>query len=319
MQVPLGASAAAFATKSYHVCAALADRTARCWGMNDGGQIGDGLGGNRLGPATVAGLADVVEVGVGRSFSCARLSTGDVTCWGANTAGQLGDNSMTPETTPSTTVQGLTAQPLAIFVGASHACALLPGGTGMCWGSNLYRQLGDGTTTDHPTAIAMPLANLVQIAPSGYSVTPFVGGATCVLRTDKTVWCWGSNDFGQLGTGATSATPTSTPAKAANLTDAVELVAGRYHACARRANGAVACWGRNDFGQVGDGTYSVRAAPVDVPLPRPAIHLGAGGFHSCALLDDYSIRCWGNNGYGQLGDGSQSTSATPVASQMLCQ
>ncbi len=317
-KVPLAGMTTSAATKSYHGCARLVDGTVQCWGMNDGMQIGDGVAGTHYSPATVSGLSNVVEVGVGRMFSCARRSTGDVTCWGANTSGQLGDGTNVPKSTPSTTVTGLVAAPLAIYVGSSHACAVLPGGVGQCWGSNVYRQLGDGTTTDQNAAISMPVTQVVQVAPSGYTVGVYSGGATCALKSDGTVWCWGSNDFGQLGNGNTSTTPTSTPGQVTGLIDAVELVAGRYHLCARRSSGAVACWGRSDAGQIGDGTYNVRSAPFTVPLPRPAIHVGAGGFHTCALLDDYSIHCWGYNTSGQLGDGTFTTRTAPVASQTLC-
>jgi alpha-tubulin suppressor-like RCC1 family protein len=319
LQVPLGGMTTSVASKSYHACARIADGTVQCWGMNDAMQIGDGATGTHFSAANVAGLGDVVEVGVGRSYGCARRSAGDITCWGANTSGQLGDGTVVAKSTPSTTVTGLTATPIALYVASSHACALFPGGVGRCWGSNVFRQLGDGTTTDRSAAVAMPVTQIAQIAPSGYTVGQYSGGATCALRTDGSVWCWGSNDFGQLGTGNTTTTPTSTAVQVAGLTGVVELVAGRYHACARRQDGGVACWGRNDGGQIGDGTYNNRPAPFAVPLPRPALHVAAGGYHTCALLDDYALYCWGYNSTGQIGDGSFLTRTSPVASHTLCQ
>ncbi len=317
--VPLLGMATSVVTKSYHACARIADGTAECWGLNDGMQVGDGGNGTRYSSATVVGLNNVVEVGVGRMFSCARRSSGDVTCWGANASSQLGDGTTAAKATPSTTVTGLTAAPISIAVASSHACALLPGGVGQCWGSNTFRQLGDGTTTDRSSAIAMPLTQIAQIVPSGYSVGGNTGSATCVLRTDGTVWCWGSNDFGQLGNGTTSTTPTGTPGQVAGLTGVVELVAGRYHACARQQSGAVACWGRNEDGQLGDGTYNTRSSPSPVSLPRPALQVAAGGYHTCALLDNFAVYCWGYNTSGQLGDGSLVTRTSPVASTTLCQ
>lgn len=319
LQVTLGMTATSFATKSYHACAGLQDGSVKCWGLNDSNQIGDGIVGNRLTPATVANLAQVTQVAVGRAHSCALRTSGAVTCWGSNTSGQLGDGGYTPKTTPTSTVGGLSSVPLSITLASSHACALLASGEGQCWGDNAYRQLGDGSNIDRTSATAMPVASIQQIAPSGYSVTPYTGGATCALATTGTVTCWGSNDFGQLGNGTTSTMPTSTPVQVQNLTDAVELVAGRYHVCARRAGGAVVCWGRNDFGQIGDGTNNTRSSPSAVTLPRPAVHVGTGGWHTCALLDDSSLYCWGANSAGQLGDGSTTGRTMPVASQTICQ
>ncbi len=319
LQVQLGAAATSFASKSYHACAGLSNGTVKCWGINDANQIGDGLAGNRSSPATVVGLTDVAQVAVGRSHSCARKTNGAVTCWGSNTSGQLGDGTFVFKTTPTTTVMGLTASPVTLALASSHGCALLPGGVGQCWGANSFRQLGDGTTTDRSTATTMPVSDIAQIAPSGYSVPPYTGGSTCVLTTADTVSCWGSNDFGQLGNGNTSTTTTSTPVLVANLTNAAEIVSGRYHVCVRERTGTVACWGRNEYGQIGDGTNNTRTSPFTVPLPRPAVHIGAGGYHTCALLDDDSLYCWGANGAGQLGDGSTTSRTAPVASQSVCQ
>jgi alpha-tubulin suppressor-like RCC1 family protein len=319
IQVPLGAAAPTAASRFFHACAGLADGTARCWGQNDRAQIGDGTTTPRPSPTVVSGLADVMEIGAARTFNCARRADTTITCWGENLVGQLGDGSFTSQPTPTTTVTGLPHPPTAMFLGASHGCARLSDATGWCWGANAYGRLGDGTTTDRNAPVLLPITNVAQIAPGGYSLGgPIVGAQTCVLRTDHTVWCWGSNEFGQLGNGAMSA-PVSTPAQVSGVTDAVELVMGRYHVCARRTAGAVACWGRNEAGELGDGTTTDRPAPVAVALPRPAIHIGAGGYHTCALLDDNSISCWGNNASGQLGDGSTMTSPDPVVSTNLCQ
>ncbi|MGE0404651.1 MAG: RCC1 domain-containing protein [Kofleriaceae bacterium] len=244
---------------------------------------------------------------------------GTVTCWGSSSSGQLGDGTFVPKTTPTTMVMGLVASPTTIALASSHGCALMPGGIGQCWGDNAHRQLGDGTTMDRSTATNVPVGDIAQLAPSGYSVSPYTGGSTCVLTTADTVSCWGSNDFGQLGNGNTSTTTTSTPVQVSNLTDAAEIVAGRYHVCVRRRNGEVSCWGRNDFGQIGDGTNNTRTSPYTVELPRPAVHIGAGGWHTCALLDDDSLSCWGANSSGQLGDGSTTTRTRPVTSPTTCQ
>jgi len=314
--VPLGAAVRSAASRFFHTCAVLDDGTARCWGLNDRAQLGDGTAAIRANPTVVSGLSDVVQIATARSFSCARRAD-DVTCWGENTVGQLGDGTITNQPIPTTSVE-LATSPATIVLGSSHACARFSDGTGACWGSNAFGQLGDGTILNHFTPVPLPVTGVVQIATGGYSVGgPAVGAQTCALRTDGAIRCWGSNEFGQLGIGTISG-PVLTPMNVLGMTDAVELVMGRYHVCARQADGDVFCWGRNEYGQIGDGTLAARNAPYPVPLPRPAVHVAAGGYHSCALLDDDQVFCWGNNTSGQLGDGTRTTRTTPTSSQ-LCQ
>jgi alpha-tubulin suppressor-like RCC1 family protein len=314
VQVALGGPVASAANRFNHTCAAMPDGSARCWGQNDRGQLGDATFTSNATPLQVMNLASVVEIGVARSFTCARRSDGSITCWGDNASGQLGDGTVNPRTVPASTVTGLFAPPDTLALGASHGCAHLANGNGACWGVNTYGQLGDGTMMNRPQATAMPVTMVREIAASGYQ-TSVAGGQTCALRMNGTIACWGSNDFGQLGNGQMSPTPSTAAVEVAGITGAVELVAGRYHACARHGAGLVSCWGHNDGGQIGDGTIGTdRPTPVAVTLARPAIHIAAGGYHTCALLDDDSVYCWGYNAAGQLGDGSQTTRTSPVAS-----
>lgn len=317
-QVDLGMRARSAASRFFHTCAALDDGTARCWGQNDNQQIGDGTSTNQNLPIQVVGLTAAVEIAVARSFSCARRTDASISCWGAGTSGALGDGSFTSQATPVSTVIGLPTTPVRLALGAGHGCALLADKTGWCWGANVYGQLGDGTTTDRNQPVAMPVSGLAQIAAGGYSVGGGIAGAqTCGLKTDRTVWCWGSNEFGQLGNDTTAAS--LAPVQVAGLTDAVELVMGRFHVCARRAAGEVVCWGRNESGEIGDGTTTDRARPTPVVLPGPAVQIDGGGYHTCALLADGGLSCWGKNGSRQLGDGGTSDQPTPVMSAPVCQ
>jgi alpha-tubulin suppressor-like RCC1 family protein len=313
-QVSLGGPVVSAASRFNHTCAVMPDGSARCWGQNDRGQLGDATYNSTATPLTPMSLANVVEIGVARSFTCARRSNSSITCWGDNASGQLGDGTVTPRVVPATSVTGLFAPPDALALGASHGCAHLSNGNGACWGVNTYGQLGDGTMMNRPQATAMPVTQVRQIAASGYQ-TSVAGGQTCALRMNGTIACWGSNDFGQLGNGQTSMTPSTAAVEVVGITGAVELVAGRYHACARHGAGVVSCWGHNDAGQIGDSSQGTdRPVPVAVTLARPAVQIAAGGYHTCALLDDDSVYCWGNNASGQLGDGSETTRTAPVLS-----
>ena len=94
---------------------------------------------------------------------------------------------------------------------------------------------------------------------------------------------------------------------------AVLAVAAGRHTCALLSGGAIKCWGKNNFGQLGDGTTTSNSStPVDVSGITTATSIGVGGFHTCALLSDGEIKCWGHNNFGQLGDGTTTGSITPV-------
>jgi alpha-tubulin suppressor-like RCC1 family protein len=317
MQVAVGA-VTAMAGRSYHACIATADGAARCWGENAAGQLGDGSTTDRRSPVQVMDLANVVELAAARAFTCARRQNGSVTCWGSNSSGQLGDNTTDDRTTPATTVMGLPAAPIALAAGSSHACALFAGGTGACWGSNVYGQLGDGTQDNRRTAVTMPVNAIKQIAAGGYSTNEGAGGQTCTLHLQGTVSCWGSNNFGQLGIGTTSSTPSLSPVTVSGITDGVELTMGRYHVCVRHGvgGGTVSCWGRNANGQLGDGSATDRVVPTVVALPGPAVHVVGGGFHTCAVLADDSVYCWGLGSSGQLGTGNTTSQRSPTPSNL---
>ena len=93
---------------------------------------------------------------------------------------------------------------------------------------------------------------------------------------------------------------------------AVEISAGERHTCARLRSGQVRCWGRNEFGQLGDGSTLDKSTPVAVAGVTDAVEIAAGGGHSCARLSTGELTCWGFNRSGQLGDGTTMDSATPV-------
>jgi len=134
----------------------------------------------------------------------------------------------------------------------------------------------------------------------------------CALATDKTIWCWGANEAGQLGRGNAS-TQEATPARVQGITNATQVSAGGAHTCARLStNGVVKCWGSNSYGQLGDNSQTARLQPVSVSGLNGVAEIGAGEDFTCARLLVGGVRCWGRNNVGQLGDDSQITRLTPV-------
>lgn len=162
---------------------------------------------------------------------------------------------------------------------------------------------------------------LLAIVPAGASAAapdlsapPSQGlgaGAThaCGAKTDGSVWCWGSNFFGEIGRAGDEA---PTPEPVSGVSGVTEVVTGAAHTCALVQGGTVKCWGQNVVGQLGLGTSTTREFPTTVPGLTDVKALSAGVFHTCAVKFDGTVWCWGYNDAGQLGDGTKDLSETPV-------
>lgn len=314
----------------FHTCVRFRSGDVRCWGANHDGELG--LGHKRtIGDLEPAKFAPLVEVGGkviqiesagdrGASFNCALFEEGDVRCWGSNHFGQLGYGNTTsigdktlPKDAPFVSLGGPVKQ-LAVgaMLYASHACALLETGDVRCWGNNRYGQLGYGHTRhigneQVPTSVGVVSlgAKAVQITTGKFH--------TCALLEGGNVRCWGSNQYGQLGSGSAGnigddEIPSSVPVVSLGE-PALQISAGRAHTCALFEGGRVSCWGWNSNGQLGYG-HADSIGLTDTPssagyvdVGEPVQHISAGGLHTCALLENGNARCWGDNKFGQLGYG----------------
>jgi alpha-tubulin suppressor-like RCC1 family protein len=203
-------------------------------------------------------------------------------------------------------VSGLSSGVQAIDAGESHTCALTTAGAVRCWGYNYYGQLGDGTTTNRWTPIA------VSDLSSGVVAIAAGDAQTCALTVAGAVKCWGANYSGQLGDGTTI--NRYTPETVSGLSSGVQSIAtGRQHTCALTTVGAMQCWGYNDYGQLGDGTNTTRYTPVAVSgLSSGVVAIAAGLYHTCAVTTVGAAQCWGYNTSGQLGDGTGTNRYTPT-------
>lgn len=213
-------------------------------------------------------LAKTTTVVSGEVHSCA-LSDGKVQCWGATASGELGRpglgaselNAQIVVTDPAalTPLDGVTA---IANDGAKHTCALRQNGV-VCWGLNDVGQLG-------ADPVALPLRSFAGAPVTGTAGALAIGVAervSCAVRNDSTVACWGA-DLAALGDGGTGSSFLPLPVKGAGgiglLSNVVAIAPGARHACATKKDGTVWCWGKNDRGQLGDGTKVDSAYPVKV-------------------------------------------------------
>jgi len=282
-------------------CALLAGGTVECWGDNEQGELGIGTTTNTPTPAAVTNLTGVTAIAAGAAHTCALLSGGTVQCWGYNQEGELGNGtSISPFVTPAA-VSNLTGV-TAIAAGAQHTCALLSIGTVDCWGVAYDGRLG--TLDDRRPPLLYGLSWTPVSVSNLTGVTALSAGYshTCALLMDRTVQCWGNNDYGQLGNGTTN--HSTTPVSVSNLSGVTAIASGRYHACAVVSGGAVECWGANDYGQLGNGTMTATTSPVAASKLSGAAGIAAGRGDSCAVLLDGTVECWGYNQDGELGNGT---------------
>lgn len=244
----------------------------------------------------------VAQVEAGGSHSCALRNPG-VLCWGANASGKLGNGGGSDRNMP-VMVLSLTGA-VAVSAGGGHTCALRTGAVVSCWGRNMAGELGTGTSgADSGSPVAVAGLTEADSVSAGNNFT-------CVRRVGSDVMCWGSNFYGQLGAGSAAAS-SATPVAVNSLSDAEGVSAGLSHACAVRTSGEVACWGRNNFQQLGDTTSTNSNVPVAVADIADAVEVSAGGQHSCARQTSGAVSCWGSNARGQLGDGTMAMSGRPV-------
>jgi alpha-tubulin suppressor-like RCC1 family protein len=234
---------------------------------------------------------------MGDTSACALLANGSIQCWGYNGEGQLGNNSTVNSSIPVTVSGITTATAIAMgsnAIGVSSSCALLEGGSVVCWGYNGDNELGNGTAVD----------SWVPVPVSGISNATAIS-TSCAVLAGGTVKCWGNNNYGELGSGSTAA-GSSVPVTVSGITTAV-AVSSDLTACAILSGGTIKCWGDNSNGTFGNNTSTSSNVPVSAASGiTNATQISVGVYGACARLTGGSVKCWGDADY--LGNGTASNS-----------
>jgi alpha-tubulin suppressor-like RCC1 family protein len=323
---PPGVERATLASGSSFTCASRGDATVACWGTNGDGDLGSPTAGPVKMPTSVSGLAHVASLFGNWEQTFVVLSDGSVSSWGDNDFGALGighpvtNSACGPtecELSPTATVIGSQA---ILAIGMTHGCTVGPAHVVECWGDNTYGQVGEAPSTaetcrfeglDYP----YPCRRSPQPVPGLTDVVDVSAGwyFSCAVRADGSVWCWGDDQNGQLGSSTSGLTTChgpnnhaciASPVQVVGVTNATRVLASWGFACALLADGSVSCWGQNDFGQLGNGSTS--AIPATSPTPvaglARATSLSRGtAAHACAVIDDGSVACWGHSSFGEGG------------------
>jgi alpha-tubulin suppressor-like RCC1 family protein len=254
-----------------HVCAVTSEATASCFGGGYGGQLGEGVSQEEQDSdesVVVPGVSGVVRVVTGKNFSCALTEGGEAWCWGLAEAGQLGIG----DDAPLCEVAGSTEVPCSfaparveasgsytdLAAGLYHACGLLTSGQVECWGDDVAAQLGlDDGAAETCTWVAegpgteRACARTPAVISGGITFASIDGGFfhTCGISADADAYCWGSNSFGQIGSGGTQ--PGAGPELVAGEHKWAAIAAGQVHTCGITTSGAAYCWGDGTWGQLG--------------------------------------------------------------------
>jgi alpha-tubulin suppressor-like RCC1 family protein len=231
------------------------------------------------------------HIGTGDLGACGVTTDNRAFCWG---------NSVTRPTAVATGLRFLEVRP-----GLQFTCGLTTGARIFCWGSNTRGQLGNGSTVE---SSAVP----VEVKGNRRWRLLRVGqNHSCANTTSGVTFCWGGNNFGQLGDGTT--TDRRAPARVSGGLELVRVSAGAAHTCGVTASHQAYCWGFNNHGQLGDGTSNQHLVPNAVKGGLAFAVIAANGTQSCGVTTGHAAYCWGTGSNGVLGYGGTDRRGRPVA------
>ena len=303
--------------------ALLPDGSVQGWGINYQNQVGPDSGEQCAylsvcvrSPRTIQGFSKIRQIAAGDAVSAGLKVDGTVWSLGWNIFGQLGDGTTNGSARP-VRASGLTAV-TAIAVGDDHTLALRADGTVWSWGWNSEGQLGRETTTTCGPQVQPCGIVPRKVSGLGKAVAIAAGQQfSLALLADGTVWGWGYNGLGQLGTTAGTCPDGQPCVRTPHQIDGIDSVAaiatGIFHVVALKRDGSVWTWGFNYYGQLGTGSTAYSSPTPTRVDGLPAIRsVGSGRTFSFALAVTGETFAWGNNSSGEFGNGTTTSSSIPV-------
>jgi alpha-tubulin suppressor-like RCC1 family protein len=314
-------------------CALTAAGEAWCWGGNRAGELGDGSTTDRAVPGRVAGGYTFASLDVGTYNACGVTTTGVAVCWGPG--GRFGVDIGGLGTPAPSTCPGYfgAAWPCAtapvpvsggytfaqVTAGLFGGCGLVANGQPLCWGWNIFLQLGNGTNVDAP--VPTPVATNVALASISRGAAH-----TCGLDAVGSAYCWGGAAFnwGQLGDGTLNPAPVPRPVALGFALRSIRPSKGNnifVFTCGVTTGDIALCWGANDHGQLGaaaplacnsGGPFSCSALPLQVSGGLAFQDVSTGSALACGVTKSNQGYCWGWNFWGQIGNGTTTDALAPA-------
>lgn len=260
----------------YHTAAIKDDGSLWLWGYNADGELGANDRTNRSSMIqTVSAGYNWSSVACGFYHTVATKNDGSLWLWGLNDKGQLGDNSVDPKSSPVQTVSaGLTW--VTVSAGRRHSAGIKSDGTLWLWGENNTGALGDNTRTGRSSPVQTVAGGTSwKYVSCGYDFT-------AAIKLDGSLWVWGYNFWGQLGTNDTTrySSPVQTVSAGTNWKN---VSCGGHFMCAVKTDGSLWSWGRNGYGQLGIGTSVGVISPVAIGALTTWKQVSAGYFKCGAV------------------------------------
>ncbi|MEL6251988.1 MAG: HYR domain-containing protein [Bacteroidota bacterium] len=300
----------AVAAGGNHSLALKTDGTLWAWGFNSSGQLGTGNNTQQNSPVQVGSDTDWAMVRAGANHSMALKTDGTLWAWGVNQNGTLGIGNTNNQNSP---VQvGTDTDWILISAGIQHSAALKSDGTAWAWGANDDGALGIGNTITQNSPVQIGTdTDWASISAGGDNADQH----TIALKSDGSLWAWGTNDDGELGNGSSSGIATS-PIQVGSDTDWAMAQAGANHSMALKSDGTFWFWGSRANGVSGTGgnTSSNETSPIQSGNSSDWLEFGIGNAnHIIALQNNNSLFGWGFNSAGQVGKGNTSSANVPFA------
>lgn len=280
------------------------DGTLWSTGLNDYGELGIGSYVNKSSFTQIGLDTNWQTFSAGGIHTLALKTDGTLWSWGGNSEGQLGNNTMVDSNSP---IQiGVATNWAMVSAGGYYfSAAIKTDGTLWTWGHDFYEELGNGPVLGQqlvPTQIGID-TNWKTVSTGQYH--------SLALKTDGSLWAWGSNSYGALGDGTTTRRPV--PIQIGSATDWDTIVAGSFASYAIKTDGTLWSWGYNDYGQLGDGTTIHKSVPTQIGSDTNWKEVSSKqGYYAIALKTDGSAWSWGLNMAGYLGDGTITQRLSPV-------
>lgn len=286
-----------------HTCGLATTGVAYCWGWNAFFQRGNPDDPHDADPVQTTTPVRFRSITAGTYHTCGLSLDSLAYCWGNNTYGQVGAGNTGGVFVPTAVSGAIKFNQLS--AGGWHTCGVSRANTVFCWGRNDQGQLGIGTSGTN-SAVPVQANTTVRFQQIDAGTTH-----TCAASTGGRFYCWGSSEHGELGNGSVTKPglpAATTPGQVSDLfPSGPAIVAGNDYTCAISTNSRGRCWGRNDFGQVAEGSFNDQFYPQPLILPgSPPLDItkfaAGGNLHVCALIDQ-AVFCWGSGSSGQTGNG----------------